>query len=267
MWTTGGGLPQCLYRYFSFGLRQRPDWCSRRDFARSWWRRRIHCAARSCPALPAPDRAKAVGNARLVVVEGCCDLGRTGGVKLRPMLQVSDGTASSRWYQATVGLRSGRGGDDYDVVFDGDNFILQLHRLDSHEHGISTAIGDSRGSGISLWFEAADRQAVEALVEKARASGVTITKEPGWNPVEHHYEATLVDPDGYIVVLNSPFEIPTGPSRLVSLPTASASSAPVPAPGSGPSTPRAWSARPSRCAGPRWQRPPAAEPLVRGDRR
>ena len=93
------------------------------------------------------------------------------------MLQVHDVAASSRWYQSTLNLRSGHGGDEFEMLFDGDEFVLQLHRLDAHEHGILQ-------SGID---------------------GTPMPEGPHWNPLAHHHEATLLDPDGYIVVINTPF--------------------------------------------------------------
>lgn len=122
------------------------------------------------------------------------------------MLQVGDVAASSRWYQEVLGLRSGHGGDEYEMLLDGDELVLQLHRLDAHEHGILQAGTDgARGAGVSLWFEADSRDAVEALVAQARAAGANVVEEPHWNPLAHHDEATLVDPDGYVVALHSPF--------------------------------------------------------------
>jgi hypothetical protein len=59
---------------------------------------------------------------------------------------------------------------------------------------------------MSLWFQAADRDAFAALVEQARAAGASVVEEPHWNPLAHHHEATLHDPDGYVVVVHSPFE-------------------------------------------------------------
>jgi len=126
------------------------------------------------------------------------------------MLQVRDVVAASEWYQRALGLRSGHGGDEFEMLFDGEAFVLQLHRLDAHEHGILQAGTEgTRGGGVSLWFEADDRPAFEALVERARGAGASIVEEPHWNPLAHHHEATLVDPDGYVVVVNSPFEMPT----------------------------------------------------------
>lgn len=123
------------------------------------------------------------------------------------MLQVGDVEASSRWYQAALGLRSGHGGPEFEMLFAGEDFVLQLHRLDAHEHGILQSGADgARGAGVSLWFESADRPAFEAIVERARAAGATVVEDPHWNPLAHHHESTLLDPDGYVVVVHSPFD-------------------------------------------------------------
>jgi catechol 2,3-dioxygenase-like lactoylglutathione lyase family enzyme len=122
------------------------------------------------------------------------------------MLQVRDVAASSRWYQTTLNLRSGHGGDEFEMLFYGDEFVLQLHRLDAHEHGILQSGTDRAcGAGVSLWFEAADRSAFDSLVAAAQGAGVPMPEGPHWNPLAHHHEATVLDPDGYIVVINTPF--------------------------------------------------------------
>jgi catechol 2,3-dioxygenase-like lactoylglutathione lyase family enzyme len=123
------------------------------------------------------------------------------------MLQVRDVAASSKWYQGAFGLRSGHGGDEFEMLFAGDEFVLQLHRLDAHEHGILQPGTDGvRGAGVSLWFEAADHGSFESMVDRARSAGANIVEDPHWNPLAHHHEATLVDPDGYVAVLHSPFD-------------------------------------------------------------
>ena len=123
------------------------------------------------------------------------------------MLQVNDVATSSRWYQDALGLTSGHGGDEFEMLFAGDEFVLQLHRLDAHEHGaLQAGLAGTPGAGVSLWFEVADRPSFEALVERARRVGASIVEQPHWNPLAHHHEAMLVDADGYIVVINSPFE-------------------------------------------------------------
>lgn len=128
-------------------------------------------------------------------------------MRLRPMLQVDDVAASSHWYQDVLGLRSGHGGDEFEMLFSGDDFLLQLHRLDAHEHGISAVDAHGqRGVGVSLWFEVEDRTTLDALVERADAAGAEIRERANWNPLAHHYEATLGDRDGYAVIIHSPFQ-------------------------------------------------------------
>jgi catechol 2,3-dioxygenase-like lactoylglutathione lyase family enzyme len=127
-------------------------------------------------------------------------------MRLRPMLQVSDVQAASRWYQEVLGLTSGHGGDEFEMLLSGDDFVLQLHHLDAHEHGFLRPDDDTRGAGVSLWFEASDRAAFDALFERAESWGATIIERPHWNPLAHHHEATMADSEGYLVVIHSPFE-------------------------------------------------------------
>ena len=124
------------------------------------------------------------------------------------MLQVDDVAATSLWYQNVLGLRSGHGGDEFEMLFAGDDFVLQLHRLDAHEHGFLQPEPDApRGAGVSMWFETADREAFDALFVQAESAGATILEPPHWNPLAHHHEATMVDAAGYVVAIHSPFEM------------------------------------------------------------
>ena len=131
-------------------------------------------------------------------------------LRVHPMIQVADVEASSQWYQRTLGLVSGHGGAEFEMLFAGEPFaselLLQLHRWDAHEHGFLGSQDLPVGNGSSLWFATPDKAAFDAGVARAAAAGATVLEGPGWNPLAHHYEVTLRDPDGYIVVLNSPFE-------------------------------------------------------------
>jgi catechol-2,3-dioxygenase len=129
-------------------------------------------------------------------------------MKLRPMLQVSDVEAASRWYQQVLGLTSGHGGAEFEMLMHGDEHLLDLHRLDAHEHGVETLeSGSTRGAGVSLWFETADREAFESLFAHAVESGATMLEAAHWNPQAHHHEATFTDLDGYVVAIHSPFDL------------------------------------------------------------
>jgi hypothetical protein len=105
-----------------------------------------------------------------------------------------------------VGLRSGHGGDDFEMLFADGDFVLQLHRLDAHEAGLTSNTDKPKGIGVSLWFEIGDQAALESLIDRARGLGASILEAPHWNPLAHHHEATLLDPDGYVLVINTTFE-------------------------------------------------------------
>lgn len=123
------------------------------------------------------------------------------------MLQVADVEVSSQWYQNVLGLTSGHGGDEFEMLMHGDDHLLSLHRLDAHEHGFAAPeSGVTPGAGVSLWFEASDREAFESLFRRVSESGTTVLEAAHWNPQAHHHEATLVDPDGYVVAIHSPFD-------------------------------------------------------------
>lgn len=131
-------------------------------------------------------------------------------MRAQPMLQVSDVEASSRWYQRILGLTSGHGGPDYEMLFEGTPFstplALQLHRWNADEHGFGDDPDAPRGNGVSLWFEAADRTAFDATWVRARDGGALVLVEPHWNALAHHHEFAMRDPDGYVLVVATPFE-------------------------------------------------------------
>lgn len=123
-----------------------------------------------------------------------------------PMLQVDDVEASSRWYQRLLGLVSGHGGPDFEMLFVGEPFAsalsLQLHRWDAHEHAGMGTPDAPRGNGVSLWFQVPDRAALDAVWARAGDAGV---EAPHWNPLAHHHEIGLRDPDGYLLFVATPF--------------------------------------------------------------
>src|SRR5262245_15156192 len=126
------------------------------------------------------------------------------------MIQVRDVEASSRWYQDTLGLVSGHGGDEFEMLFAGEPYatplLLQLHRWEAHEHGF---LGDPDvpvGNGSSLWFEVPDRATFDAAWQRATDAGADVLGAPTWNPLAHHHEFALRDPDGYVLAIHTPFD-------------------------------------------------------------
>lgn len=125
------------------------------------------------------------------------------------LVAVRDVEASSRWYQALLGLRSDHGGPHYERLLSGGTLVLQLHHWDTeHHHG---RIGDPDrevGNGVLLWFgETTD---FDGVVTRAEQLGAPILLPPSRNPPEGegngpaHREIWITDPDGYTVVVASP---------------------------------------------------------------
>jgi catechol 2,3-dioxygenase-like lactoylglutathione lyase family enzyme len=127
-----------------------------------------------------------------------------------PMLQVADIPAASQWYQRVIGLVSGHGGDEFEMLFAGEPFasplLLQLHRWEAHEHGGLGSPDLPVGNGSSLWFEVADQAALDAAWGRVVDGGVDVLAAPSWNPLAHHHEFAVRDPDGYVSVLHTPFD-------------------------------------------------------------
>jgi len=119
-------------------------------------------------------------------------------VEIRPLAVVKDVPAASRWFQQVLGLRSAHGGDEYEMLCDGDVLVLQLHRWDAHEHPfLGNEQDPSRGNGLLLWFLV---PAFDALVERVQRLGADILDGPLVNPNAQQRELWLRGPEGYAVV-------------------------------------------------------------------
>ena len=123
-------------------------------------------------------------------------------IRPQPMLVVQDVKAASRWFQEILGLSSGHGGDEYEMLLDGDALVVQLHRWDAHEHPhMGDASEPSRGNGVLLWFATDD---FDAVVQRATDVGATILDGPLHNPNARQHELWLEGPEGYRVVVAGP---------------------------------------------------------------
>jgi catechol 2,3-dioxygenase-like lactoylglutathione lyase family enzyme len=123
-------------------------------------------------------------------------------MKAQPMIAVADVIAASAWYQRVLGLSSAHGGDEYEMLCSNGTLVLQLHAWDAHEH---PHLGDPavrpHGNGVILWFLDDD---VVAAYERAVAAGALVLEALKVNPLAHHREFWLRDPDGYTVVVSGP---------------------------------------------------------------
>jgi hypothetical protein len=80
--------------------------------------------------------------------------------------------------------------------------VLQLHELDAHEHPYLVRQGEARGNGVAVWFESSD---YPADLTRVRSTDADVLEDDHVNPLAHHREIWLRDPDGYVVVLSSPY--------------------------------------------------------------
>jgi catechol 2,3-dioxygenase-like lactoylglutathione lyase family enzyme len=123
---------------------------------------------------------------------------------MRPqtMITVRDVEASSAWYEDVLGLESAHGGPEYEQLAHDGHVLVQLHRWEPHEHPALGSPDIPAGNGVALWFET---DAFDAAVARAHRADAEVVQHAGLNPRAHHREIWLRDPDGYVVVLSSPF--------------------------------------------------------------
>lgn len=114
------------------------------------------------------------------------------------MLFVRDVEATSAWYQSVLGVVSGHGGAEFDMLLAGDNVIMQLHKIDDDHHDHSVNLKDPLGHGVVVVVYVENAQ---AAVDQAKAQGAEIISDLGWNEIGHMHEFTMRDLNGYSVMV------------------------------------------------------------------
>lgn len=119
-------------------------------------------------------------------------------MRTETMLFARDVEATSRWYQDFLGLASGHGGDEFEMLMHGDRLLLQLHKLDPdfHDHGAGT--DEPLGNGVLVFLHVADPDAVYA---DARDRGIVVLEDIYDNPEANMRQFTVRDPNGYALVI------------------------------------------------------------------
>ena len=122
---------------------------------------------------------------------------------------MTDVEASSLWYQRLLGCKSNHGGPTYEQLVSNGKLILQLHSFKSdHQHGpIGNPDQRPYGNGVLLWFEVDDFEAVMQRASEMRVEQVLPKHRnpPDGNGGPNHWECWIRDPDGYTVVVASPY--------------------------------------------------------------
>ena len=127
------------------------------------------------------------------------------------MITCASVAVSSDWYQRVLGLSSAHGGDEYEMLMSDGALVLQLHEVDVHEHAALAREGQPLGgNGVALWFDTAtfdtDVERTRSAVDDVNVDVVVdVVEDVHVNPLAQHREIWLRDPDGYIVVLSSPY--------------------------------------------------------------
>lgn len=120
----------------------------------------------------------------------------------QPLIAVADVEKTSQWYQTILDLESGHGGREYEQLLFEHRMVLQLHQWQAHDH---SHIGDPKrliGNGVLLWFES---DQFDEIVKKLQTHHVEILEGPKYNPNAHHREIWFKDPNGYTLVVASPY--------------------------------------------------------------
>lgn len=121
-------------------------------------------------------------------------------ISAHAMINVEDVEASSRWYQRLLGCTSGHGGKDFEMLMDGDQLLLMLHRRSAHHHESSPGPDDKLGAGVCLYVRVED---IHAVATRATEMGVE-HKGVAHNDLAHQDELEIRDPDGYFITVCGP---------------------------------------------------------------
>ncbi len=120
----------------------------------------------------------------------------------QPLLVLSDVEAGSQWFQRVLGLSSGHGGPEYEMLMDGGELVAQLHHWEADEH---PHLGDrddpSRGNGVLLWFATDD---FDSTLQRVVDSETEILDGPLLNENAGQREVWVRGPEGYVVVVAGP---------------------------------------------------------------
>ena len=117
-----------------------------------------------------------------------------------PMIVVRDVQASSTWYHELLGVTSGHGGDEFEMLMADGELALMLHRLDFAEHpALDDPTAGTPGRGVLLYFSV---DAVDAVYGRARDMGADLIDGPHENPKAGAVEFSLRDPDGYALTVS-----------------------------------------------------------------
>jgi catechol 2,3-dioxygenase-like lactoylglutathione lyase family enzyme len=110
---------------------------------------------------------------------------------------------SFKWYQSLLGLPRTQPAHDYfGQILDSDGTVLLcLHEWGAHDHPTLTSPDKGKaGNGLILLFRIDD---FDQALPRARALVSRLEEEPQVNPSTGTMEFSLLDPDGYYVMVSA----------------------------------------------------------------
>lgn len=123
--------------------------------------------------------------------------------RLWTIIGVENVAASFKWYQTLFGQEPSQPGHDYfGQILDTDGAVLLcLHAWGAHEHPTLTSADLAKpGNGLILFFRVDD---FDAALSRARALVDQLAEEPNENPATGTMEFSLIDLDGYYVMVSA----------------------------------------------------------------
>jgi predicted enzyme related to lactoylglutathione lyase len=120
----------------------------------------------------------------------------------QPLIALSDVEAGSQWFQRVLGLSSGHGGREYEMLMDGDDMVVQLHDWEADEHAhLGSFDNPSRGNGVLFWFATDD---LDSVLQRVNENDAVVLDGPLLNPNSGLREVWLRGPECYVVVVAGP---------------------------------------------------------------
>ncbi len=113
------------------------------------------------------------------------------------MLFVSNVEASSKWFQEFLGVTSGHGGPEFEMLMNDGDLFLQLHLIgNDHDHEVSTAAPLGHGVVIVVYIDDA-----KTFYEKALGLDLEIISKLHFNEIANMHEFVVREPNGYSLMV------------------------------------------------------------------
>ncbi len=121
-------------------------------------------------------------------------------IKVEPIIGVSDVRKSSDWYQNLFDLRSGHGGDSFEMLADQNGqTILNLHIWGEHEHPTLSRTTNN-GKGLIIYIKVDNLDETWKLVNQLKPE---IDFEPTLSKNSGLMEFAIWDLDGYYLLVTA----------------------------------------------------------------